>query len=88
VWVRPILGPASADLPRQWAEFWWRPDIAQALSDFTNGASPILQALAPSSTAQQRLWPKDPWFSQSEFLEPLPTATLKQYESLWQQMRR
>lgn len=87
LWVQPAVNPHGGKPVQQWAEFWWQPQVAQALSEFSDGLSPLLPSLPASEKSSLRLDPKEPWFSRSEFLEPLPPATLKQYETLWQQMQ-
>jgi putative spermidine/putrescine transport system substrate-binding protein len=93
LWVQPALEPLDPLKPyggkpvQQWAEFWWQPQVAQALSEFSDGLSPLLPSLTLPKKLSLRLNPKEPWFNRSEFLAPLPSATLKQYETLWQQMQ-
>jgi putative spermidine/putrescine transport system substrate-binding protein len=86
IWVWPKAGSPDGKLLKQWAEFWWQPDIAKALSQFTDAVSSVRQErLPPGATAQ--FLSSQSWFSQSELLEPMTESTTQQYQSLWQQMR-
>ena len=86
VWVWPKAGSSDTKLLRQWAEFWWQPDVAQALSQFTDAVSSVRQeSLPPGATAQ--FLTSQSWFSKSELLESMAESTTQQYQSLWQQMR-
>lgn len=86
VWVWPKVGSSDTKLLKQWAEFWWQPDVAKALSQFTDAVSSVRQeSLPPGATAQ--FLTRQSWFSKSELLEPMAESTTLQYQSLWQQMR-
>jgi putative spermidine/putrescine transport system substrate-binding protein len=88
VWVWPtVVDSGTAKLNQEWIEFWWKPDIAKDLTQFTDALSPALKELSSSNTVKAALAPNQSWFERSEFLEPLPATTLNQYQSLWQQMR-
>ncbi|MGB8699804.1 MAG: extracellular solute-binding protein, partial [Thermosynechococcaceae cyanobacterium] len=87
IWVWPQLGPSSTQVCRQWVEFWWQPEVAQALSRFTDAVSPVLLDHSLSSPSATLLHSRQPWFANSEFLDPLPTEALKQYQAAWQQLR-
>jgi putative spermidine/putrescine transport system substrate-binding protein len=88
VWVWPTSGATdSVPLIQKWVEFWWKPNIAQALTRYTDTLSPALKNFDASNPAKKALWPDRPWFDNSEFLAPLPVAALEQYQSMWQQMR-
>ncbi len=87
VWVCPQTEPAIAKIHQQWIEFWWQPEIAKDLTQFTDAVSPALKNLASDNPAKQLLMPNQPWWNKSEGLEPISTDALKQYQALWQQMR-
>jgi putative spermidine/putrescine transport system substrate-binding protein len=87
IWVLPKIGPDLAKIHQQWIEFWWEPEMAQKLSQFTDALSPALQTFAPEHPTVQLLSPKQPWFEQSEFLEPLSPEAIAQYQQAWQTMR-
>jgi putative spermidine/putrescine transport system substrate-binding protein len=86
VWVWPKVGSADDKLLQQWAAFWWKPDIARALMQFTDAASTVRQDRWPPGPTAQFISSQS-WFSKSEALEPLSDISRQQYQSLWQQMR-
>lgn len=86
VWVWPKVGSADDKLLQQWAAFWWKPDIARALTQFTDAASTVRQDRWPPGPTAQFVSSQS-WFSKSEALEPLSDISRQQYQSLWQQMR-
>lgn len=88
VWVWPASGTSrAAPLIQKWVEFWWRPDVAEAITQFTDTLSPALKDFSTSDRAKQKLLPNQPWFEQSEFLHPLPATALYQYKTLWEKIR-
>lgn len=108
LWVLPAIASSTEPqrdeteqtkntLNQQWVEFWWKPEIAQALTQFTDALSPALKDLNfsadpnnadPDNADPKRLlWPNQPWFERSESLEPLSSETLAQHQRFWQQMR-
>jgi putative spermidine/putrescine transport system substrate-binding protein len=87
IWVCPKTEPAIAKLHQQWIEFWWQPEIAKDLTQFTDAVSPALKELTSKNPEKQLLIPNQAWWNKSEFLEPLSVDTLKQYQALWQQIR-
>jgi putative spermidine/putrescine transport system substrate-binding protein len=88
VWVWPtVIDSGTAKLSQEWIEFWWKPDIAKDLTQFTDALSPALKGLDSSNAVKAALAPNQAWFERSEFLEPLPAAALNQYQALWKQIR-
>ena len=87
LWVWPTVGPGAERLIQEWVEFWWKPEVAQALTQFTDALSPALKSFSGSGNEKEALWPTQSWFERSEFLDPLPAAALAQYQDLWKQMR-
>ena len=95
VWVQPT--PAtdrsnSSSLAAQWIDFCWQPNPANAISLFTDAASPTLinrdSANIPEGIGDNPLLlPPAQIIEKSEFLSPLPEASEKQYRSLWQEVR-
>jgi putative spermidine/putrescine transport system substrate-binding protein len=72
----------------QWIDFWWQPEVANQLSRFSNARSPILTDFNPADNLTKSiLLPDQQVFDHSEFLKPLPAATIEQYRSLWQEIR-
>ncbi len=86
LWVLPQNGPEASKVSRQWMEFWWKPDIAKALAEFTNAVSPILGASSPNHPTSKLLQSNQDWLTKSEFLEPLSADTLKQFQTMWKQI--
>jgi putative spermidine/putrescine transport system substrate-binding protein len=86
VWVWPKVGATDEKLLQQWVKFWWKPDIARALTQFTDAASTVRQDRWPPGPTAQFVSSQG-WFSKSEVLEPLSDVTRQQYQSLWQQIR-
>ncbi len=88
VWVWPtVVNNGTAEFDKEWIEFWWKPDIAKDLTQFTDALSPALKELGSGNAVKAALAPNRSWFEQSEFLEPLPAAALNQYQALWRQIR-
>ncbi len=86
IWVLPKATPSQEKLFQQWAGFWWQPEIAKAMAQFTDAVSPVRQESVPTAPTAPFLDRQD-WFKKSELLEPISEAAVKQYQSLWQQMR-
>ncbi len=97
VWVRPAAagstsGKASlSPLDQQWLSYWLDPAVAEPLQVFSYGASPLLLAeqsagatLTPAPSHQ--LLPTAKQRQNSEFLQPLTTASQAAYQGLWQQL--
>ena len=101
LWVRPKPQTAqdsvavvseTNDLINQWVDFCWQPISAQQISLFTNAASPILLKLGKDNLDKklrenQLLLADAQILENSEFLLLLSSETLKQYESLWREVR-
>jgi putative spermidine/putrescine transport system substrate-binding protein len=86
VWVWPKASSTDDKLLQQWAAFWWKPDVARALTQFTDAASTVRQDRWPPGPTAQFISSQS-WFSKSEVLEPLSDISRQQYQSLWQQIR-
>jgi putative spermidine/putrescine transport system substrate-binding protein len=88
VWVWPrVVDSGTSKLDKEWIEFWWKPDIAKDLTQFTDALSPALKDLGSNNAIKAALAPNQSWFERSEFLEPLSDAALDQYQVLWKQIR-
>jgi putative spermidine/putrescine transport system substrate-binding protein len=90
VWVRSASKHPEPDsgVGNQWIDFWWQPEVANQLSRFSNARSPILTDFNPADNLTKSiLLPDQQVFDHSEFLKPLPAATIEQYRSLWQEIR-
>lgn len=79
-------------LAEQWIDFCWKPEIATKLSVLTAAASPIVALnrtdLPDSLKTNALLLPDPKILQQSEFLLPLPAATVTQYRQVWQTLRQ
>lgn len=71
-----------------WINFWWEPQVAKDLSQFTDALSPFWRSDTTLGKATSLLLPSSESFDRSEFLQPLPQVTLDQYQTLWRQMRQ
>ncbi len=91
LWVRPQGIGSSRSLSEKWIDFCWQPEVAQRISRFGKATSPIPVTLDPADIqtgARSVLLSEPQIFQRSEFLQPLPAATLNQYQSLWQAIRQ
>lgn len=70
-----------------WIDFWWQAKIADDLSQFTDALSPTLQAFSADQSLLSSLLVDNAVYDNSECLTPVPISTLKQFQTLWQQMR-
>lgn len=90
LWVHPASETSSTSLGEQWIDFCWTPQIAQQVSLQTKATSPIPVTLKPADIQEpiRNLLLQNPEiFQRSEFLLPLPQATIQQYQSLWDKIR-
>lgn len=85
--TKPIE-PMLSQLTRQWIDFWWQPEIADQLSQFSSGLSPINTPAQPSSPAKRLLLADTSVFDRSEFLQPLSQQAIADFRSLWLEIRR
>ncbi len=90
VWVDAAarLSDRGSQVSYEWMDFWWQPQVAQKLSQFSTALSPLLAQAEVDSPAAKLLLGDRQRFERSEFLLPLPAATLEQYRTLWRQMRQ
>ncbi|OLP18173.1 polyamine ABC transporter substrate-binding protein [Leptolyngbya sp. 'hensonii'] len=99
VWVRPVASSSAAfsqtaeALAEKWIGFCWQPEIAQTLSTLSDAVSPLLaevdRATLPEDLQNRpSLLPDPEVLRRSDFLEPLPEETLKQYRQLWTEIRQ
>ncbi len=90
LWVQP-KGEVEEDLSHKWIDFCWKPETAKQIALLTKGNSPISTDIAASDIPKslQKLLLMNPQiFDKSEFLLPLSASTTKQYDSLFNQMKR
>jgi len=93
LWVRPATksteNRASLGTWTEWVEFFWQPKIAQRLSRLGNAASPTLAVPSDLPLAIRTLLAPNPAvLDRSDFIESLPDAAVKQYRSLWMEIRQ
>lgn len=85
--TQPAEAPAKTALLNDWINFCWTPKVAQLISTFSDGFSP--RALDRAGDWRQSLLqpeillPEGERLARSEFIEPLPQASLDQYQALW-----
>lgn len=82
----------SSDFPEkqflaQWIKYWWQEEVAEDITKFTDAASiiPTQAEIRSRHLSQKDLTEAN--LSRSEFLLPLTSAALDQYQTLWQTMR-
>jgi putative spermidine/putrescine transport system substrate-binding protein len=85
LWVQASVGNSAA--LNEWVNFWWQAEIADALSQFTDALSPLLQDFSTQQSRLATLLTDNSIFENSEFLTPLSEKTRQQFQDLWQQMR-
>ena len=98
LWVQPKSAGAKSNsaaqvLAQEWIDFCWQPKPASAISLFTRAVSPVLVDMKPDDIPKDirenpLLLPNPQIIQKSEFIHPLPTATEKQYTSLWKEIRQ
>lgn len=102
LWVKPasFVNQGSAgetverqSLTKQWIDFCWQTKPASQISLFSHAASPMITTVSPADLPKDvrqnsLLLPNTSVLNKSEFLEPLPKSALKEYESLWQEIRK
>ncbi|MBW4646547.1 MAG: extracellular solute-binding protein [Goleter apudmare HA4340-LM2] len=89
LWVRPANLSNDA-LSYQWIDFCWQPNIARQISLLTRSNSPVATNIVASEIQEQLrniLLSNPEVFEKSEFLLPLPSSTIKQYESLFAKIK-
>lgn len=87
LWVQAQTDTKPSAAISQWINFWWEETVAAQLSQFTPAISPFIPATVTEKSPGQLLVASPDRFDHSEFLLPLPTATIEQYQQLWQSMR-
>lgn len=95
LWVKPVGVQSSptANAADNWIDFCWLPQVATQLSLLTATASPMIwginpQELPPSLRENPLLFPDPAILDNSDFLEPLSATSVKQYQQLWEKIRR
>jgi putative spermidine/putrescine transport system substrate-binding protein len=93
LWVRPASADLSDSLAARWIEFCWQPEIATRLSVLSSAVSPVVlsgdRAKLPKILKNNALrLPPTAVLDRSEFLLPLPAATVEQYRRVWLSLRQ
>ena len=87
LWVQPTASSGDFSAVSEWINFWWEDAVAANLSQFTSAISPFVPKKSMEKSQGQLLADHPDRFEQSEFLLPLPSSTIQQYQRLWQSMR-
>ncbi len=94
LWVRPIAAARqSLPLVNAWLNFTYQPQIANELTLLSRATSPLLLSqsldrISPELRQNPILLPPEAIMQKSEFLLPLPPATVDQYQALWNFLRQ
>jgi putative spermidine/putrescine transport system substrate-binding protein len=96
LWVQPaslVITDNQAELTQQWIDFCWQIKGITAISLLSNGISPMISNVnlgdLPKQIRENPLVVNyNSILEKSEFLNPLPQTTVKQYEQLWTKMRQ
>jgi putative spermidine/putrescine transport system substrate-binding protein len=89
MWVRPQKAASNnqdeQNLPYQWINFCWQPEIAKQIALLTRANSPIATQIKPSEVQKplKDILLDDKVFSQSEFIRFLAPSITEKYESLF-----
>jgi putative spermidine/putrescine transport system substrate-binding protein len=93
VWADSWVHPTSKnkeDLLYKWIDFCWQPDTAKEISVLTKTNSPILTNISSSEiqdSLRNLLLNNQAVFDKSEFLLPLSASAMKQYQSLFAEIK-
>jgi putative spermidine/putrescine transport system substrate-binding protein len=91
LWVKPAA-KEQVTLMEKWIDFAWEPRIATQLSLLGKASSPIIVGMNSADLpedlrANRLLLPDAKILAKSEFLLPFGEVGIKQYRSLWQEIR-
>ncbi|WP_016950555.1 extracellular solute-binding protein [Anabaena sp. PCC 7108] len=89
LWVSPA-GVEKKALTSEWIDFCWQPNIAKQIAILTKTNSPMATNISNAELQEpfsHILLKNQEILKKSEFLLPLPSATIKQYESLFMKMK-
>ena len=96
LWAHPTPQGEAADralnpLASELINFCWQPEIATQISLLSSAVSPVLETdrtQLPAELRDDRLrLPPAALLDRSEFLQPLPAATVESYRRLWTAVR-
>lgn len=83
LWVCPREPNAAA---LAWLNYWWQPQVAERLSQFSPAPSPLVRNLRETLLSRYIPFATPTAFAKSEVLLPLDGATQKAYDTLWQEI--
>ncbi|MBW4612423.1 MAG: extracellular solute-binding protein [Desmonostoc vinosum HA7617-LM4] len=89
LWVHPLSDNAN-ELMYKWIDFCWQPTTAKQISLLTKSNSPIVTNITASDIQeplQNLLILNREVFDRSEFLQPLSSSAIQQYESLFARIK-
>ncbi|QSF49461.1 extracellular solute-binding protein [Thermosynechococcus sp. TA-1] len=69
-----------------WLNYWWQPEVAEQLSQFSDAPSPLVSDLRRTLLHRYIPLATPTAFAKSELLLPLDVAAQKRYDTLWQEM--
>lgn len=84
MWVKPLQEKNNSPHTQKiydFIDFCWQEKSAQQINFFTDGVSPINSPLKSNSKIVQM---SSDVFAKSDFIETLPSASIQQYEQLWE----
>ncbi|NEQ22409.1 MAG: extracellular solute-binding protein [Microcoleus sp. SIO2G3] len=91
LWVRPNIDRPANPLSSQLIDFCWQPEIATQISLLSSAVSPTVdgdRASLPDALRTDALrLPSPELLDRSEFLQPLPKATIEQFTQVWRTVR-
>lgn len=92
LWVQPQkdLGKDRQREIEKWIDFCWQPTVADKISSFTTGLSPVVSRqmqAQPVPAASANASANVAVFSKGEFLLPLSSERQKSYQALWLAMQ-
>ena len=94
LWVQPKVTGKKDETPEslsnKWIDFCWKPEIAKQIAVLTKANSPINTEIPASEIPKplQNLLSANPEvFEKSEFLLPLSSSTVKEYDSLFTEIK-
>lgn len=81
-----VCGQAPDQLMLEWLNYWWQPEVAEQLSQFSDGPSPLVTDLTGTLLHRYIPFTAATAFAKSELLLPLDSPTQQLYDTLWQEI--
>ena len=97
LWVQPTsrtqVDPDRVKLTHQWIDYCLQPKVSNQISLFTSATAPLLTTMSPSEILPDirenlLVIPIKSILAKSEFIYPLPPASQREFDLLWQEIRR